>query len=279
MISLPIHDPRGRVTAVMQIINALDENGLTIPFSHEAQGYISLLAHHAASAIEAGLMTQELVMRMIRMAELRDPSETGAHVQRVGAYSAEIFHRLAAKRGIPAEEITRRKDLLRIASMLHDVGKVGVPDGVLKKTAPLTDEERAVMQRHPIHGAKLFENAHAELDVMAAKIALHHHRYFNGEGYPTDFSEISQESDIRAAPLSGTDIPLEARIVTLADVFDALTSARSYKPPWPMDRTLAFMRRQAGGMFDPEVVEAFMEIPEVAQAIMNRYAESPPPVA
>ncbi len=278
MLTLPIINSQARVIAVMQIINAKDEEGRTTPFTEEAKGYISLLANHAASAIEAGLMTHELVMRMIRMAQMRDPGETGAHVQRVGAYCAEIFHRIAVKRGLCQEEIKRRKDLARIASMLHDVGKVGVPDGVLKKPGPLNGEELAVMRRHCIHGAKLFERSHSELDVMAGEIALYHHRRFDGGGYPEEFSEINEESGMRAAPLSGTDIPLHARTAALADVFDALVSPRVYKAPWPVDKALDYVRAESGKQFDPEVVEAFLEIQDVVLAIMSRFSEILQPV-
>ena len=97
-------------------------------------------------AIERGIMTRELILRMMKMAELRDPSETGAHVQRVGAYSAEIYHRYALNKGIPVRELKRTKDLLRLAAMLHDVGKVGISDTILKKPAKLTDEEFAVIK-------------------------------------------------------------------------------------------------------------------------------------
>lgn len=274
MLTLPVMNSQRQVAAVMQIINATDESGRPVPFSTEAKTYISLMANHAASAIETGIMTNELVLRMIRMAEMRDPAETGAHVQRVGAYCAEIFHKLAQRRGMPADELKRRKDLLRIASMLHDVGKVGVPDGILKKPGRLDEQEFATIKMHTLYGARLFAQSHSELDSLARDIALHHHQRYDGKGYPGKVDDLESDATSSEATFGGKDIPLGARITALADVFDALVSPRVYKEPWSLEKALNLIREESGRQFDPEAADAFLSIQDVIQAIRTRFTEN-----
>lgn len=273
MFTVPVVNSRRKVVAVMQIINAMDHEGRVIPFSSDVQAYISLLADHAASVIEAGIMTNEMVLRMIKMAELRDPAETGAHVQRVGAYAAEIFHVLARKQGLNNQEIKRRKDLIRVASMLHDVGKVGVSDRVLKKPGKLTNEEFEAIKRHTLYGARLFSDSRSEMDVLARDIALHHHQRWDGRGgYPGKVGDLFKNCFAANLPLAGEDIPLAARITALADVFDALVSPRSYKEPWPLDQAVNLIRKERGRQFDPEVVDAFASILNVIEAIRHKFS-------
>ncbi|WP_246287791.1 HD domain-containing phosphohydrolase [Desulfolutivibrio sulfoxidireducens] len=278
-LTLPVINSRGAVVAVMQLINALGSGGRrgrVGPFPPAAADYVALLAQHAAAAIEAGLMTREMVLRMVRMAELRDPSETGPHVQRVGAYSAEIYQALATARGIDAGTLKRTKDRIAVAAMLHDVGKVGVPDGILKKPGPLSSEERRIMRRHTWHGAALFRDPASELDAMAADIAAHHHQRFDGTGYPGWSADPPQgptpdREDM--APLLGKAIPLAARIVALADVYDALTSRRVYKPAWSDEEARAYIAGASGTHFDPEVVTAFFSLGGMVTAVRERYPD------
>jgi HD-GYP domain-containing protein (c-di-GMP phosphodiesterase class II) len=281
ILSLPVVNSRGKVVAVMQLLNAAGPRGRPGPFTPETADYAALLTHHAAAAIETGLMTREMVLRMVRMAELRDPSETGPHAQRVGAYAAEIYHALALAQGVSPARLKRTKDLLSVAAMLHDVGKVGIPDGILMKPGPLTPGERAIMCRHTWHGAALFRDPASELDAMAADIAAHHHQRFDGAGYPAcKGPRLPQEHlgqpdqpDGGLAPLAGQDIPLAARIVGLADVYDALISRRVYKQAWPDDQARAHIARESGGHFDPEVVRAFFSLGGVVTAIRERFPD------
>ncbi len=275
ILSLPLINFQGNVCAVLQLINALDGHSKPQPFSPEMISCVQLLGNHASACIETGMTTNELIMRTIRMSELRDPAETGPHVQRVGAYSAEIYHRIAQESGLDASEIKRRKDLVRVAAMLHDVGKVGISDVILKKPGKLTAEEYETMKRHTLYGAHLFRNAASELDVMAGEIALNHHQRFDGNGYPGRVSNIEDVDALTIGKLEGTDIPLPARIVALADVFDALISKRAYKEPWTMDQTLDVIRHESGKQFDPDVVSAFFSILDVIEAIRNKYQEVP----
>lgn len=273
VLSLPLINFQGRVCAVLQLINSLDQEGMAVPFPEESVSCVSLLANHASACIENGMATNELILRTIRMSELRDPAETGPHVQRVGAYSAEIYHRMAQESSLDASEIKRRKDLIRVAAMLHDVGKVGISDTILKKPGKLTEDEYAVMKRHTLYGAHLFRNAVSELDEMARVIALNHHQRFDGAGYPGRVSNIEELDAMTIGTMRGHEIPLPARIVALADVFDALISRRAYKEPWTMGMALDVIRKESGHHFDPEVVNAFLAILDVIEAIRAKYQE------
>lgn len=178
---------------------------------------------------------KEAILRLSRAAEYRDP-ETGAHLLRISNYSRLIAQRL----GLPDVE----QELILEASPMHDVGKVGIPDAILLKPGRLDEEEYRVMQRHARIGYEILRDSPAPLLQVAAQIALSHHEKYDGTGYPQG--------------LAGEDIPLHGRIVAVADVFDALTSARPYKPAWPLDRARDFLLAQSGKHFDPRCVEVFL---------------------
>jgi len=146
MLTVPMTNQRGDVLGVMQIINAQDDKGKIIPFSRFDESLITHFATSAALAVERAQMTRNIILRMISMAELRDPKETGAHVNRVGAYSVEIFEQWARKKGISQEDVERQKDVLRMAAMLHDVGKVAISDLILKKPARLSIDEFKIIK-------------------------------------------------------------------------------------------------------------------------------------
>jgi HD-GYP domain-containing protein (c-di-GMP phosphodiesterase class II) len=277
MLTIPLIAQESRLVGVMQLINAKNESGAVVPFSDEARTFIPLFCNNAAVAIERGLMNRELILRMMQMAELRDPAETGAHVQRVGAYCAEIYGTWAARRGHPAKEIKSTRDNLRLAAMLHDVGKVGISDAILKKPAKLTDEEYDIMKWHTVYGARLFRNQTSELDRMSMEIALYHHEKWAGRGYPSiPMDQVWDENPVLGgAPLHGEDIPLSARICAVADVYDALASPRSYKDPFPDEKCLGILEKDAGTHFDPEIVEIFLEIFDVIKAIRDKWVETP----
>jgi HD-GYP domain-containing protein (c-di-GMP phosphodiesterase class II) len=272
ILTLPLKTFDARLVGVMQLINAKNENELSVPFSRASRLYIPLFANNAAVAIERGIMNRELILRMMKMAELRDPAETGAHVQRVGAYAAEIYHQWATKKKVAKEEIKRYRDLLRLAAMLHDVGKVGISDTILKKPGKLTDEEFDIMKWHTVHGARLFVNNTSDLDTMSKEIALFHHEKWAGGGYPGAVKDLMSDTPVMGEPQVGEAIPLAARITALADVFDALGSRRSYKDPWPDEKILAILEEESCRHFDPEIVEAFFEILDVIKAIRDKFS-------
>ena len=271
MLTCPLVTSRDRVIGVLQIINARNRQDEVVPFTPEHRLTVLHFAHQAAVAIEKAIMTREMILRMIKMAELRDPYETGAHVNRVGAFSIEIYHRWAQNRGIPDTEIKRYKDPLRIAAMLHDIGKIGVSDLILKKDSPLSEVEYRRMKMHTTYGARLFEDTTSDWEDMAAQVALNHHEKWDGSGYP---GHLPSSGGRRRSPHTGKrgeEIPLPARIVALADVYDALVSKRSYKDPWSETRILDHLRRESGRHFDPDIVAAFVAITDVIQAIREKY--------
>ena len=166
--------------------------------------------------------------------------------------------------------------MLRIAAMLHDLGKVAISDLILRKPDKLDSEEFRIMQYHTIHGARLFQNQESDLDVLSAEIALNHHEKWDGTGYPGKIDDIYRDQLPLGAGKQGEEIPLAARIVALADVYDALVSPRIYKEAWTETMTLDYIKAQSGKHFDPEVVDAFLAIYDVIVAIRDKYqAEGP----
>jgi putative two-component system response regulator len=177
----------------------------------------------------------EIIQRLGRAAEYRD-NETGMHVIRMSHTS----HILALELGLPALEA---ENLLQ-ASPMHDIGKIGIPDRVLLKPGKLDAEEWAIMRRHPEIGHGIIGSHASPLLKMAAEVALTHHERWDGSGYPRG--------------LAGEAIPQAGRIVAVADVFDALTSVRPYKPAWPAEAAVAELLRGSGSHFEPRVVDAFL---------------------
>ncbi len=283
ILAVPLVSSAGSLLGVIQVINAQDEAGKVIPFTKKDE---TLVCHFAASAVNALLrayITRAMVLRMNRMAELRDPKETGAHVHRVAGYAAEIYERWAFNKGVPDKERDRFKDTLKMAAMLHDVGKVAISDLILKKPARFTPEEYRVMQAHTCFGARLFDDPQSELDRMSAEVALTHHENWDGTGYPGRV-DVNAESpmdapvetgpDGQARKLKGEEIPLGGRIVAVADVFDALVSKRVYKEVWESEKVYEEIRSLAGVKFDPDVVRAFFEILPRIEHIRGRYPDT-----
>ena len=214
------------------------------------------------------------------MAELRDPKETGGHVNRVASYAVEIYDTWATKKGIPKEQIEKNKDLLRIAAMLHDVGKVAISDAILKKPARLTPEEYEIMKQHTYLGARLFADKHSDFDETAYIVALNHHEKWDGTGYPGYINPETgkplpgyETADGKAQPKKGEEIHPFGRIVALCDVYDALSSKRVYKSAWNEEDVLAEIKKDSGKHFDPEMVEAFLFSLDVIKSISERYPD------
>ncbi len=280
MLTVPLTNQRKNVLGVMQVINTRDDDGNPVSFTPSDETQIRHFATSAALAVERARMTRDIILRMISMAELRDPKETGAHVNRVGAYSVEIYEEWSRRRGISLEDVTLRKDVLRMAAMLHDVGKVAISDLILKKPARLNIDEYEIIKSHTYLGARLFKDINSDFDEIAAEVALNHHEKWNGTGYPGYVDPFTEEpvpgfedADGNPRPKREEEIPLFGRIVAVADVYDALCSRRSYKEPWDEARILEEMRQSSGTHFDPEVIQAFFGCLDVLKSIAGRYPE------
>jgi HD-GYP domain-containing protein (c-di-GMP phosphodiesterase class II) len=278
MLTFPLKTNRGDTIGVLQLINAKDATGRAVPFSKKDEPLILHFANMAAVAIERAQMTRAMILRTIRMAELRDPMETGPHVNRVASYAVAIYEVWAGKQGVSEDVIEKNRDILRMAAMLHDVGKVAISDAILKKPGRLDDTEREVMRQHTIMGARLFSDRYSEFDEMAAVVALTHHEKWDGTGYPghvniTDGRALPgyEISDGKARPRRGQEIPVFGRIVALADVYDALGSHRAYKERWGETEVLTEMKACSGSYFDPEIVEMFFSCIETIRSIGERY--------
>ncbi len=204
---------------------------------------------------ELEIAQAETVRRLSMAVEFRD-EDTGAHIERIGRFSTL----LAEQVGIEPE----RCELLGYAAPLHDVGKVAIPDAILLKPAALTPEERAIVETHTEEGYRLLHGSSSSILDMAATIALSHHEKWDGSGYPRG--------------LAGEQIPIEGRIVAIADVFDALTSDRVYRPAFPVERAIEMMREQRAQHFDPVLLDAFLEVLSIsgvdARGIVKRDRET-----
>lgn len=279
-LTIPLCTSAGSVLGVLQVLNALDENDNVTVFDRDDELYINHFAANATVALEHAHLTRSMVLRMIRMAEMRDPKETGPHVNRVSSYAVEIYDRWAFNHQIDEEQSRKYRDTLKIASMLHDVGKVAISDLILKKPARFTDDEYHIMQGHTWLGAKLFNEIESAVDSVAREVALTHHENWDGSGYPGHVNVQNGEperidpSTGKSVRLKGNDIPISGRIVALADVYDALSCKRVYKEPWSEEDVLAEIRKLSGTKFDPEVVDAFFEIIPSIQSIRDRFPDT-----
>jgi len=212
------------------------------------------------------------------MAELRDPKETGAHVNRVAGYAVEIYEVWASRRGVSRTEIAKNKDILRIAAMLHDVGKVAISDLILKKPARLDAAEYEIMKAHTYLGARLFAVSHSDFDQASAQVALSHHERWDGNGYPGYINVMTgqclpgyETGEGKAMGRKGEEIPPFGRLVAIADVYDALSSQRVYKEAWDQEQVLDELRKERGKQFDPEMIDAFFIALDSINAVGKRY--------
>jgi len=240
ILAVPLKNVSGRIIGVFEVINK--EQGF---FDAEDEGILQLMGSLAASAIENAQLYESLsksqletIYRLAVTAEYRDQQDTGAHLRHISEYSALI----AQAMGLPEREIEN----IRYASPLHDIGKVGIADAILLKPGKLTPVEFEEMKKHTIYGAKILSNAESTLLQIACKVAAAHHERFDGTGYP--------------ARLKAEKIPIYARVVSVADVFDALCMPRVYKPKWDPEKAREYILEERGKAFDPDVVDAFERI-------------------
>ena len=276
LLVVPLLTREGSILGVLQLINAKDGRGESVPFSMQDRLYISQFAQSGANAVETARLSREMVLRLVEMVELRDPFETGYHVKRVGAYSVELYEAWARKHGLSDREINSTKDMLRTSAMLHDLGKVAISDTILKKPADLTAEERKIVWMHTIYGARTFRRMNSDWDKTAEEVILNHHERWDGGGYPGKVPDVNA-SRIEFGPgKKGLEIPLSARIVAIADNFDALISKRSYKNAWQEEEVFGYLKSQSGRFFDPELVGIFISLKDMVGAIRNKFLDPLP---
>ena len=226
--------PVDRVELLLRVRNLLKVKHL----QDQMRRYNATLEHDVAERTqELEQARMEVLERLALAAEFRD-DDTQEHAWRIGRICAMVAMQL----GLPDDEV----ELMSRAAPLHDLGKIGIPDEILLKPGKLTDEEFEVMKTHTTIGAEILAGSRSPVLRLAERIALSHHERWDGSGYP--------------GGLSGDDIPLEGRIVAIADVFDALTHARPYKEAWPLADAVAEIEDQAGRQFDPEVAAAFTRL-------------------
>jgi HD-GYP domain-containing protein (c-di-GMP phosphodiesterase class II) len=279
-LAIPLVSNDKRLMGVIQVMNSKDPAGNITAFSPDDEILLTHFANNASMVLERAYITRSMILRMIKMSELRDPKETGTHVNRVAGYAVDIYDRWAFHRKIPVQEREKFRDILKISAMLHDVGKVAISDSILKKPSRFTPEEYQVMQNHTVYGASLFNDTSSPMDILAKDIALTHHENWDGSGYPgwvNPGTGTAEKTDGGGKPLGkkGEEIPLGGRIVAVADVYDALCSKRVYKEPWDEGQVLQELRKLSGSKFDPELIEIFFEILPNIKHTQSQYPDSP----
>jgi len=255
---------------VIQLINA-QHGGKTVPFSTMDKVHVSFLADHAVLALEKASMTREMVMRMVAIAELQDPYETGNHARRVGEYAVVLYDRFAKSHAVSLAERTRKKEIFWAAALLHDIGKAGVPRDILTKNGHYEEHEKMQMFQHTVFGARLFPKTESLWDQISQEVLLSHHERWDGSGYPGKIKDIFAEPIKFGRGKRGKEIPLSARIVAIADVYDALTSEREYKDAWTPEAAIQFIKSKAGVLFDPELVDMFSDMIDTLKAIRRNF--------
>jgi HD-GYP domain-containing protein (c-di-GMP phosphodiesterase class II) len=239
VLAVPLRGRDGKSLGVFEVLNKSKGS-----FNEEDEGLLRILATMAGTFIENATLYEDLrrshletIYRMALVAEYRDQEDTGRHLRRMSRFSGILAQGI----GLSFQEA----EDIRYAAPLHDIGKVAIPDSILRKPAKLTEQEFDEMKKHTVYGAKMLANAESRLLRLAAKVAVGHHEWFDGTGYPYG--------------LKGDQISIEARVVTVADVFDALSSKRVYKGEWTVEDALKYIEERAGKQFDPKVVVALRE--------------------
>jgi HD-GYP domain-containing protein (c-di-GMP phosphodiesterase class II) len=256
MMVIPMLNRDDEVVGVLQLINAL-RDGRVVPFLPEYEKFASSLASQAAVAIENAELTEDLkqahldtLFRLGVAAEYRD-KETANHIKRMSRYCALIAEGL----GWPAADVNG----MLWSSLMHDVGKLGIPDAILQKPGRLTAEERRIMEYHTVIGGNILKGSEAPVLKQSRVVALTHHEKFDGTGYPRG--------------LRGEEIPIEGRITLLADVFDALSSKRIYKEALVEEEVLCILGEGQGSFFDPKILNIFFRRLDAAREIRDRYVD------
>lgn len=247
--------PVSRNELAINVINGLRHRFLELEHRQRNERLEELVQRRTQRLSEAkqelAVASEETVLRLARAAEFRD-DETASHTLRMSHYCKIIAEKLDVSQ--------ERCELIRLASQLHDVGKIGIPDAILLKPGKLTKEEFTLMKEHAMFGFRILSDSKAALLQTGAIIARSHHERYDGNGYPDG--------------ICGEEIAIEARIAAVADVFDALTSKRVYKDAMPIDRAVGILRQDSGNHFDPRLVDIFINNMDTVLAIRERFPDS-----
>ncbi len=247
--------PVSRNELAINVINGLRHRFLELEHRQQNERLEELVQRRTKRLLEAkqelAVASEETVLRLAKAAEFRD-DETAQHTLRMSHYCKMIAEKLDFSQ--------ERCELIRLASQLHDVGKIGIPDAILLKPGKLTEEEFTLMKEHAMFGFRILSDSKAALLQTGAIIARSHHERYDGNGYPDG--------------ISGAEIAIEARIAAVADVFDALTSKRVYKDPMPIDRAAGILQEDSGKHFDPLLVNIFLDNMDTVLAIRERFPDS-----
>jgi HD-GYP domain-containing protein (c-di-GMP phosphodiesterase class II) len=257
ILAMPVRAEAERTLGVLEILDGRDDNGNVATFPARLVPLLAALADQVGTTVVNARLKAKLrdaqyetVLRLSTAAEFRD-TDTAAHVYRMSHYSTTIARHV----GLSEEEV----ESTRLASPMHDLGKLGIPDQILRKQGPLTEDEWGIMRLHPKIGADILAHSDSPLLQTSERIALSHHEKVDGSGYPYG--------------ARGDDIPLVGRIVALGDAFDAITSKRCYKDALPLEAALETVRKDSGIHFDPDCVRAlesgFAEIVDVHAAFAS----------
>lgn len=256
ILALPLRNRKDEPIGVVQAINKLDGTA----FTESDQGLFQHLGLYINAFVENTLLWQQLkqaqeevVHRLSRASRFKD-EETFNHTVRVGHFAIWIAQ--------ATPMLPEQCEVLFLAAPMHDIGKVGIPDAIIGKPGKLTDAEFDRIKEHSLIGAEILGGGKSDLTRMASAVALSHHERWDGRGYPHR----------KAAE----DIPIAARITSIADVFDALCSERPYKPAWPVDRALAELEDKKRSQFDPDLVEAFLRDVAAIERIRREFPDAEP---
>jgi putative two-component system response regulator len=253
-LSKPI-DKIELLARVRSLLKVKAYNDLMINYREELEAEVTRRTEelkHALKKIKAASL--ETIYRLSMASEYKD-TDTGAHIKRMSHYSAAVARRMGLDESVV--------ETILYAAPMHDLGKIGIPDKILLKPAILDPAEWAIMKQHSVIGAKILKGSDAEIIRMGETIAQSHHEKWDGSGYPDG--------------LKGIEIPIASRIATIGDVFDALTSKRPYKEPFPVEDALSIIKEGRGSQFDPDVVDAFFAIQDEILTIKKEYDDNQQP--
>jgi len=242
--------PFDRNELVINVLNALERRRIIL---EHADYELRLEQEVRDRTADIRNREEQIALHLISASGYRD-EETGEHIRRIGLFSAVLAEQL----GWDQEQV----DNIRITAPMHDVGKIGIPDNILRKPGPLTEEEFTIIKKHPLIGSQILNNPEIPLLAMAQDIALYHHEKWDGSGYPYG--------------LVGEAIPRSAQIVALADVYDALSNDRVYRNAMAEDQVLAIIAAGNGFHFNPEIYECFTRMLPEFRKILSWYHDTPP---